>query len=164
MNKQLLSNYYITHRDELLAYVSSRLGGGSADAEDVVQNVFLRLLTSTKLITEQTLPALVYTTARNMIFDIHRHRACAADYEHYLRKVCSSELSTDSVYSVSEMIEQMERGMARLPENVREVYRLHILDGMKVSEISERLGCNYKNVEYRLGAARKAVRSYLKAI
>lgn len=164
MNKQLLSNYYITHRDELLAYVSSRLGGGSADAEDVVQNVFLRLLTSTKLITEQTLPALVYTTARNMIFDIHRHRVCAADYEHYIRKVCSSELSTDSVYSVSEMIEQMERGMARLPENVREVYRLHILDGMKVSEISERLGCNYKNVEYRLGAARKAVRSYLKAI
>lgn len=164
MNKQLLSNYYITHRDEVLAYVSSRLGGGSADAEDVVQNVFLRLLTSTKLITEQTLPALVYTTARNMIFDIHRHRACAADYEHYIRKVCSSELSTDSVYSVSEMIEQMERGMARLPENVREVYRLHILDGMKVSEISERLGCNYKNVEYRLGAARKAVRSYLKAI
>ena len=164
MNKQLLSNYYITHRDEVLAYVSSRLGGGSADAEDVVQNVFLRLLTSTKLITEQTLPALVYTTARNMIFDIHRHRVCAADYEHYIRKVCSSELSTDSVYSVSEMIEQMERGMARLPENVREVYRLHILDGMKVSEISERLGCNYKNVEYRLGAARKAVRSYLKAI
>ena len=164
MNKQLVANYYITHRDEVLAYVSTRLDGGRADAEDVVQNVFLRLLGSTKLISEQTLPALVYTTARNMIFDIHRHRACAADYEHYIRKVCSSELSADSVYSVSEIIEQMERGMARLPENVREVYRLHILDGMKVSEISERLGCNYKNVEYRLGTARKAVRSYLKAI
>ena len=67
-NDQLITNYYITHRDELLTYVSTRLGG-RAEAEDVVQNVFLRLLTSTKLITETTLPALAYTTARHMICD-----------------------------------------------------------------------------------------------
>ena len=91
-NQHLITNYYITHRDELLAFVSSRLGG-RAEAEDVVQNVFLRLLTNTKLITETTLPALVYTTARHMIFDIHRHRANVNDYEHYIRKVCSDELS-----------------------------------------------------------------------
>ena len=162
-NHQLISNYYITHRDELLQFVSSRLCG-RADAEDVVQNVFLRLLTSTKLISEVTLPALVYTAARNMIFDIHRRHACVTDYEHYIRKVCSEELSADSVYSMQEIIEQMERGLARLPENFREVYRLHIYDGMKVSEISDYLGDNYKNVEYRLGTARKVVRSYLKAI
>jgi len=36
--QQLLSNYYITHRDELLTYVSSRLGN-SSEAEDIVQNV-----------------------------------------------------------------------------------------------------------------------------
>ena len=93
-NNQLITNYYITHRDELLAYASSRLGG-RAEAEDVVQNVFLRLLTSTKLITEVTLPALVYTTARNMIFDIHRRCCHANDYEHYIRAVCSEELSAD---------------------------------------------------------------------
>jgi len=63
-----------------------------------------------------------------------------------------------------EIIEQMERGLARLPENFREVYRLHIYDGMKVSEISVFLGDSYKSVEYRLGTARKVVRGYLKAI
>ena len=59
-NYSLIANYYITHREELLAYVSSRLSGNSV-AEDIVQNVFLRLLTSDKMITETTLPALVYT-------------------------------------------------------------------------------------------------------
>jgi RNA polymerase sigma-70 factor (ECF subfamily) len=44
------------------------------------------------------------------------------------------------------------------------VYRLHIYDGMKVGEISDFLGENYKNVEYRLGTARKAMRQYLRAI
>ena len=74
MNKFLtLTNYYVTHRDELLAYVSSRLGN-SVEAEDLVQNVFLRLLTSDKMITEITLPALVYTIARNLINDYYRRR------------------------------------------------------------------------------------------
>ena len=63
-----LTNYYVTHRDELLAYVSSRLGN-SVEAEDLVQNVFLRLLTSDKMITELTLSALVYTITRNLIND-----------------------------------------------------------------------------------------------
>lgn len=162
-NDQLITNYYITHRDELLAYVSTRLGG-RAEAEDVVQNVFLRLLTSTKLITDTTLPALIYTTARHMICDFYRRRINANDYEHYIRQVCSKELSADSVYSVRDITEQLERGLARLPKNCREVYRLHIYDGMKVSEISCFLGENYKSVEYRLGAARKAMRQYLRAI
>ena len=163
-NYQLVTNYYITHRDELLTFVSTRLAGGWEDAEDVVQNVFLRLLTSTKLISESSLPALVYTIARNLIFDVHRRRVSKNDYEHYIRKVCSNELSADSVYSMHEIIEQMERGLARLPENYREVYRLHIYDGMKVSEISKYLDDSYKSVEHRLGAARKAVRGYLQAI
>ena len=163
-NFQLITNYYITHRDELLTYVSARLDGGRAEAEDVVQDVFLRLLTSSRLISQTTLPALVYTAARNMIFDIRRRRSSAIDYEHCVRNVCSTELSADSVCCMHDVVNQMERGLARLPENFREVYRLHVYDGMKTSEISDYLGCNYKSVEYRLGTARKIVRGYLKAI
>ncbi|WP_033147533.1 RNA polymerase sigma factor [Prevotella sp. P6B1] len=162
-NYQLIDNYFITHRDELLTYVRARLGG-SAEAEDVVQNVFLRLLTSTKLLTEHTLPALAYTIASHLIFDYYRRRTSYHEYEHYIHQVCSEKLSTDSVYSIYEITEQMERGLARLPENCREIYRLHIYDGMKVSEISDFLGDNYKSVEYRLGTARKAMRQYLRAI
>ena len=57
---------------------------------------------------------------------------------------------------------QSENGLARLPENCREVYRLHIYGGMKVSEISQQLNEGYKSVENRLGTARKAIRQYLK--
>lgn len=67
----------------------------------------------------------------------------------------------ESVFSAHEIMERMERGLARVPENCREVYRMHIYDGMKVSEISRQLGEGYKSVEYRLGTARKVVRAYL---
>lgn len=151
----------MTHRDELLAYVSSRLGG-SADSEDIVQTVFLRLLTTEKMISEVTLPALVYTMTRHLIADHYRRHTTFEEYEHYIKGVCSEEISMESVFSAREIMERMERGMARLPEKCRKVYRLHIYEGMKVSEISQELGEGYKSVEHRLGAARKAMRQYLR--
>ena len=164
MNKILtLTNYYVTHRDELLAYISSRLGH-SVEAEDLVQNVFLRLLTSDKMITESTLPALVYTIARHLIADFYRRRNHHEAYEHYLKNTDSIDDSAESILSIREITEQLERGLARVPENCREIYRLHIYDGMKVAEISQHLGEGYKSVEHRLGAARKSVRQQFRGI
>ena len=161
MNKSLITNYYSSHRDELLAFVSSRLGG-SCEAEDIVQNVFLRLLTTDKMITEVTLHALVYTTARNLIIDYYRRHTVFEEYEHYIKGMCSEEITTESVFSAREIVEQMERGLTRLPENYREVYRLHIYGGMKVGEISQQLGEGYKSIEHRLGTARKLMRQFLR--
>ena len=157
----LITNYYIAHRDELLAFAGSRLGDNYL-AEDIVQNVFLRLLTSDKIISEITLPALVFAMTRNQVYDYYRHHTTVEQYEHYIKGVCSELTSDESILSAREVMEQMERGLARLPENCREIYRMHIYDGMKVSEISRELGEGYKSVEHRLGTARKAMRQYLR--
>ena len=156
----LITNYYIAHRDELLAYAVSRLGD-SCLAEDIVQNVFLRLLTSDKVISAVTLPALVFAMTRNQVYDYFRHHIAVEQYELYIKGVCSELTTDESILSAREVMEQLERGLARLPENCREIYRLHIYDGMKVGEISRELGEGYKSVEHRLGAARKAMRQYL---
>lgn len=159
--QQLITNYYIAHRDELLAFASSRLGD-SRLAEDIVQDVFLRLLSTDKMITEVTLPALVYTITRNLINDYYRRHTTYEQYEHYIKGVCSEVTTMDSVFSAFEITERLERGLVRLPENCREIYRLHIYGGMKVGEISRELGEGYKSVEHRLGTARKVMREYLR--
>lgn len=157
----LLETYYTDHRDELLAFVSSRLGG-SEESEDIVQNVFLRLLTTDKMITEVTLPTLVYTITRNLITDYYRRRHTYEAFEHFIQGSSEEDDSMESVFSARELTELLERGLARIPENCREIYRMHIYGGMKVSEISLTLGEGYKSVENRLGTARKAVRQYLR--
>ena len=159
--QQLITNYYITHRDELLAFASSRLGD-SRLAEDIVQDVFLRLLSTDKMITEVTLPALAYTITRNLINDYYRRHTTYEQYEHYIKGVCSEVTTMESVFSAFEIMERLERGLVRLPENCREIYRLHIYGGMKVGEISRELGEGYKSVEHRLGTARKVMREYLR--
>lgn len=64
-----IADYYTFHYEELLAFVASRLHIYSDEAEDIVQNVFLRLLQTDRMITPITLPCLVYTMARHLICD-----------------------------------------------------------------------------------------------
>lgn len=71
--RSLIADYYTKHFEELKAFVYSRLPIAD-EAEDIAQNIFLKLLESKKMITPITLPCFVYTMARNLIADYWRHR------------------------------------------------------------------------------------------
>ena len=159
-NNQLISNYYAAHRDELLSFIAVRITN-AIEAEDLVQDIFLRLLRGHHLITPDTLPALIYTMARHAVSDYYRRRRIYEEYEHYIKRSdCTSEI--ESLISARQLMERMERSLARLPQACCEIYRLHIYDGMKVSDIARELSLPYKQVENRLGQARKAVRQQLR--
>ena len=159
-NNQLISNYYAAHRDELLSFIAVRITN-AVEAEDLVQDIFLRLLRGHHLITPDTLPALIYTMARHAVSDYYRRRRIYEEYEHYIKRSdCTSEI--ESLISARQLMEHMERSLARLPQACCEIYRLHIYDGMKVRDIARELSLPYKQVENRLGQARKAVRQQLR--
>jgi RNA polymerase sigma-70 factor (ECF subfamily) len=164
-NNQLLSNYYSMHRDELVSFIAVRTVD-TIEAEDIVQDIFLRLLRGQHLITPQTLPSLLHTMARHAVCDYYRRRHVHEAYEHYIQKsdagTLMSDDSVESVFSAQQLMERMERSLARLPKACCEIYRLHIYDGMKVSDIAQELSLPYKQVENRLGQARKAVRQQLR--
>ena len=161
-NQQAVINYYQKHRDEIVDFIAVRIQDRE-EAKDIVQNLFLRLFQGPRLITEQSLPALVYTLARHFVADYFRRRHVFEEYEHYIRRSDIADNSMESVFSVRQIMERMEHSLARLPESCKEVYRLHIYEGMKVGEISQACGKDYKRVEYHLGVARKVVRQYLRA-
>lgn len=165
VNNQLLSNYYSMHRDELVSFIAVRTVD-AIEAEDIVQDIFLRLLRGQHLITPQTLPSLLHTMARHAVCDYYRRRHVHEEYEHYIQtsdfSCQTSDDSVESVFSAQQLMERMERSLARLPKACCDIYRLHIYDGMKVSDIAQELSLPYKQVENRLGQARKAVRQQLR--
>ena len=162
-NNYLISNYYSEHRDELVSFIAVRIMDAT-EAEDRVQDIFLRLLRGNHLITPQTLPSLIYTMARHSVADYYRSRHVFEEYEHYIQTSDFKPQTSDieSIYSAHQIVERMERSLARLPKACCEIYRLHIYDGMKVSAIAKELSLPYKQVENRLGQARKAVRQQLR--
>lgn len=156
-NKLITTNYYAQHRGEIVDFIAVRLTDAD-EAEDMVQDLFLRLLRGHQLITPVTLPCLVYTMARHSIADYYRRRRVREEFEHYLIKNTDSIGEIESIISARMLMERMERTLARLPEACGRIYRLHIYDGLKVSDIAQQLALPYKQVENRLGQARKAVR------
>ncbi len=154
---EIIAPCYQTVRDRLVGYVEKRLAD-RAEAEDIVQDAFERLLTSDQLLTAETLPALTFTVVRHLLTDYFRRRACRAAY------VFTAEQGDDAsrLCSLHEVEEWLHRGMARLSPDSREAYRLHIEGGMKISEIQRLTHQNYKQLEYSLGVARRAMRQYMK--
>ena len=162
-NYQVIEDYYRAHRGELIAFVSARLHD-LAEAEDIVQETFLRLLTGDRLISEVTLPNLTFTLCRNMVADWYRRHSVRQDAEYELTNSTGSGESAESLLSMHEVHQHLERGLARLPEDCRELYRMHIYGEMPIRDICQQTGQPYKSVEYRLGLARKQVRNYLRHV
>lgn len=162
-NHEIIETYYRAHKSELLAFVSTRLHD-SIEAEDLVQEAFLRLLTGECLITEATLPNLAYTLCHHLVIDWYRRHSVRTDAEHELRHDNRTADDTDWLLSMHEVTCRIEHTLARLSDDSARLYRLHIYDGMKTAEISQLTGQPYRNVEYRLGLARKEIRKQLRHI
>ena len=168
-NQNIIEDYYRKHRGEILTFVRVRLQY-SDEAEDLVQEAFLRLLSGNRLINKITLPSLVYTLCRNLITDWYRHHSVRQDAEHNIsysltvngQNTCAE--TAESVLSIREINEQLERGLTHVPQECRELYRMHIYGAMPIRDICLQTGQPYKAVEYRLGQARKQVRNQLRYI
>lgn len=156
----VISDYYTHHVEEVRAFVGGRIRNQD-EADDIVQNIFLRLLSADGILTPNTLASLVYTVARNMIYDYYRHRRSVEEYISFSSDSGRGFTSEASVYSATEIHEILERGIATLKESQRRIYRMNIYDGLAVSDISKTLNMKYKTVESKLGLARKEIRRYM---
>lgn len=160
LSSQYIADYYQNHIADvrLFAY---RFTGNMDVAKDIAQETFLRLLGIDNIISPELLPRLAIRVARNLVIDHFRRRATYEEYEHVIMSYGNSPMEVLTLYSMFGITEHLERGMARLPESSRSIYRMHLIDGMKVSEISKALDINYKSVERQLGMARKVIRKYM---
>jgi RNA polymerase sigma-70 factor (ECF subfamily) len=163
--EEIVAIYYTEHRQELFAYVSKAVAYSSL-SEDILQDVFLKLLLSDKMISPLTLPALVYSIARNLISDYWRHKAHVDNYKNVASALSlNCYYDAGSVYSARSLVDTLEQGMSvLLNDNQQVVYRMNVIDGMKVSEISDVLSKPYKTIESQLFFARKQMREYMQSV
>lgn len=158
-NRTVVADYYRSHSAEVVAYVEGRIRN-RAEAEDIVQDLFLKLLNPTRLLSATTLPALVYTMARNAATDWWRVRTLRCHT--VLSDTLASPCDAASPLAYADTVAAYERGLSRLKVEERKILRLSIEQEKPVSEIALTTGLAYKQAEYRLGAARKQIRAFMK--
>lgn len=126
-----------------------------ADAEDVFQEVFLRLVKNAdKISSEEHLKAWLIKVTMNCCkkqFDSawNRHRA-------------SLEYDVEESYEMEEKDESVTAAVQKLPENYRTVIHLFYYEEYSVKEISTILEQSETAVKTRLSRARDMLRNYLK--
>lgn len=70
---QFLTEVYVTYRPLVLRYITGKLNG-CLEAEDLVQDAFLRLLEYRSMLRPETVRSFLYTIVRNLITDyLRRH-------------------------------------------------------------------------------------------
>ncbi len=162
-NYLLIQEYYSRSREQLIHY-ALKCQLELKDAEDIVQDTFLRLLVSDKMINKITLPALTHSVLSNLIRDHWRHQVYVDQHERYIKYSSSRSEDGMRLISMHETEIWLQKSIAKLDEKNCKIYRMSMEEGKKVSEIANCLHIKYKTVENRLSMARKEVRHHMAAI
>ena len=124
------------------------------DAEDILQDVFSRLVEANRLFMPiEHVTGWLYTVARNRITDLFRKKQPETFSDLELEDedgeamqiedlLPSPDAGPDAEYLRTVLIEELGAAMADLPQEQREVFVAHELEGKSFKEISEATGVN----------------------
>lgn len=149
-------------RPALLRYFLRR-GLAPSDAEDAVQDVFLRLSRRPDVAMSDHGEAYLFETAASVAIDRHRHaRARREDrYTAYDEdRHAVADHAVDRVVEGRQELQRLVEGLRQLPERTRHVVLLARLENLTHNQIARRLGISVSTVERRLvkGMAHLAAR------
>jgi RNA polymerase sigma factor (sigma-70 family) len=124
------------------------------DAEDVLQDVFYKLVEANRLLMPiEHITAWLFTVARNRITDIFRRPATQSlddqpmsgeDGEVFSIEdlLPSHDAGPDAIYARNVLLQELELAVAELPEEQRFVWIAHELEGRSFKELAAETGVN----------------------
>ncbi len=158
---QTISNAFIQYKDELLVVLRSRLHDADL-AEDMLQDVFLRLMTYQDILREETVKSFIFTIANNMVLDHYRHQAIIRRVHGDIKETASVAFDGTFQKVVCDNIASMEEKVVGNLSNMQQkVYRMARFDEKTSQEIALELGLSSRTVESHLYSSRKEVRNYM---
>ena len=140
-----------------------RLTGNRAASEDLVQEVFVRVLKyRAGYLSESRFNVWLFQIARNAHIDYLRKRKPALPLEEQFAETPSREPRPEAVYEADREAELVRRALNRLPVQKREVLVLFRFQNLKLREIAELMGVQVGTVKAQVHRALKELsRAYL---
>src|SRR4051794_36467953 len=133
------------------------------EAEEIVQNVFVRLWEKqNSLRIETSLKAYLYRMIYNDCMNQIKHKAVVLKFQKEKMYVMKNERNNaDDRISSTQLNEQLSNALLELPQQCRTVFQLSRFEELKYREIAVQLGISEKTVENQMGKALKLLRMKL---
>jgi RNA polymerase sigma-70 factor, ECF subfamily len=145
---------YQRHSDVVFR-AALRVTGSAADAEDVLQTVFLRLLNRDGLAEPMKAPEAYFRrAATNAAIDVMRRRVSRAEQS-------VDEQMKAPATSSPILKERLRRAIAQLPPRDAELFSLRYIEGISNSELADLLGMERVTVGTRLHRIRQTLQESL---
>lgn len=149
-SERLLKEWHARFRMPLLKFFERRTRP-DIDREDLVQEVFARLIKRDDLSSVDNVDGYVFQTASSVLTDhLRRRRVRPHDNQVPLEDddyVSDEALSPERVILGKEAIEQLGRALAELPERAQTVFALYHFEEVPQTEIAKRMGVSLSTVE-----------------
>jgi len=147
-----------------------------ADVEDLLQEVFYELVEANRLLMPiEYVTGWLFQVARNRITDLFRKKkpetfsdAAVLDEEGELLRIedllPSPDAGPEAAYVRNEMLEELELALSELPEEQRQVFLAHELEGRSFKELAEESGVGINTLLSRKRYAMLHLRERLRGI
>ena len=130
-------------------------------AEEIVQNIFLKLWEKKEEITiKENISVYLYRAVHNESLNYLRHRKVRSAYQSYAmrqHKQTEQEKPAEKVVR-KELEKKLEIALQELPEQCRTIFQLSRFEDLKYREIADKLGLSVKTIENQMGKALKLLR------
>lgn len=154
------------HGQRLRRFLASRLRRDAADVEDLVQEIFLRLLRIDRHETIRSSESYLYTVAFHVLHQHLLRRAAAPEAVEITALIDEMESAPrdDPVTQVEmhQQLQDLHGALQQLPVKARAVLLLHRRDGYSLEEIGKQLGFSRANAAKYLSKALLHCRQYLR--
>ena len=161
-SSNVIATAYTDYYQKVFAYIACRINRPQ-EAEDLAQDVFLRLLGYQQMIQSETVKYFIFTIARNIVTDYIRHyyvrqQAAICLYE----QVITYSDETEEKLLTDHLVNMELRILEKFPSQRKKIYGLSRYDEKSVDEIAEALQLSPRTVENHLFLGRKLMRTALR--
>ena len=167
---QRISDAIAREQPRLRSFIRRRVAD-PGDAEDILQDVFYELVAAYRLMQPvEQVGAWLFRVARNRIVDLFRKRtreARATDSEEMLRweeLLPSPDAGPDALFARGVLMDELDAALDELPEEQREVFIAHEIDGRSFKELAAGTGLSVNTLLSRKHYAVLHLRKRLQAI
>lgn len=138
--------------------------GSKETAEELVQDLFLRLWQRRESLSIDNLPRYLFAALKFSIIDWIESKAVHERFVAY-SQAFSEVTSNDAEgeLALQDLTKTVDLALITLPEKTQDVFRLSRYGQLTIPEIAARLGLSDKAVEYHLTRALGLVRAHLRA-
>lgn len=148
-----IEHLYVEHHGWLQGWLRHRLNN-EADAADLAQDTFVRVLQRRHAQALLEPRAYLRTVARGLVIDLWRHRDIERAWLETLAHLPEAEMPSPETHALAiEALVAIDRLLDALPARARIAFLLAQLDGMSCPQIAERLGVSLSTVERDIAKA-----------